>query len=79
MFAFGHNTSVSNTVGRTAYEIVSGTKAQTPMSLNLGLYRNMHKICCSVFCRDLPHHSHSENNLKNHFLTTYYDLNFLIF
>ena len=38
------------------------------MSLKLGLYRNKHKLCCSDFCRDLPSHSHSENNLKNQLL-----------
>ena len=38
------------------------------MSLKLGLYRNKHKLCCSEFCKDLPSHSHSENNLKNQLL-----------
>ena len=38
------------------------------MSLKLGLYRNKHKLCCSDFCKDLPSHSHSENNLKNQLL-----------
>ena len=28
-------------------------------------YRNKQKFCCSEFCKDLPSHSHSENNLKN--------------
>ena len=45
-----------------------GTKPQTPMSLKLRLYRNKHKLCCSEFCKDLPSHSHSENNLKNQLL-----------
>ena len=35
------------------------------MFLKLGLYRNKHKLCCSEFCKDLPSHSHSVNNLKN--------------
>ena len=38
------------------------------MSLKLGLYRNIHKPCCSEFCKDLPSHTHSENNLKNQLL-----------
>ena len=38
------------------------------MSLKLGLYRNKHKLCCSEFCKDLPSHSHNENNLKNQLL-----------
>ena len=41
---------------------------QFPMSLELGFYRNKHKLCCSSFCRDLPSHSHSENSLKNELL-----------
>ena len=45
-----------------------GTKPQIPMSSKLGLHRNKHKLCCSEFCKDLPSHSHSENNLKNQFL-----------
>ena len=67
-FAFAHNTSVNYTTGKTPYEIVFGTKPQIPMSLKLGLYRNKHKLCCSEFCKDLPSHSHSENNLKNQLL-----------
>ena len=67
-FAFAHNTSVNYTTGKTPYEIVFGTKLQIPMSLKLGLYRNKHKICCSDFRKDLPPHSHSENNLKNQLL-----------
>ena len=35
------------------------------MSLKLSLYRNKHKLCCSEFCKNLPPHSHSENNMKN--------------
>ena len=35
------------------------------MSLKLGLFCNKHKLCCSDFNKDLPSHSHSENNLKN--------------
>ena len=66
--AFAHNTSVNYTTGRTPYETVFGTKPQIPMSLKLGLYRNKHKLCCSGFCKDLPPHSHSENNLKNQLL-----------
>ena len=65
MFAFAHNTSVNYTTGKTSYELVFGTKPQIPMSLKLGLYRNKHKLCCSIFCKDLPSHSHSENSLKN--------------
>ena len=67
-FAVAHNTSVNYTTGKTPYEIVFGTKPQIPMSLKLGLYRNKHKLCCSEFCKDLPSHSHSENNLKNQLL-----------
>ena len=48
--------------------IVSGTKPQLPMSLKLGLYLNKHKLCCSEFCKDLPAHSHSENNIKTQLL-----------
>ena len=64
-FAFAHNTSVNYTTRKTPYEIVFGTKPQTPMSLKLGLYRNKHKLCCSNFCKDLPFHSQGENSLKN--------------
>ena len=67
-FAFAHNTNVNYATGKTPYEIVFGTKPQNPMSLKLGLYRNKHKLCCSDFCKDLPPHSHSENNLKNQLL-----------
>ena len=38
------------------------------MSLKFGLCRNKHKLCGSEFCKDLPSHSHSENNLKNQLL-----------
>ena len=34
-FAFAYNTSVNYTIGKTPYEIVFGTKPQTPMSLKL--------------------------------------------
>ena len=64
-FAFAHNTSVNYTTGKTPYEIVFGTKPQVRMSMKRGLYRNRHKHCCSDFCKHLPSHSHSENNLKN--------------
>ena len=67
-FAFAHNTSEHYTTGKTPYEIVFGTKPQIPISLELGNYGNKHKLCCSQFCRDLPSHSHSENNLKNQLL-----------
>ena len=43
-FVFAHNTNVNYTTGKTPYEIVFGTKSQSPMSLNLGLYRNKHKF-----------------------------------
>ena len=66
--AFANNTSVNYTTVKTPYEIVFGTKPQIPTSLKLGLYRNKHKLCCSEFCKDLPSHSHSENNIKNQFL-----------
>ena len=67
-FAFAYNTSVNYTTRRTPYEIVSGTKSQSPMSLKLGLYRKKQKLCCSEICKDLPSHSHSKNSLKNHLL-----------
>ena len=67
-FAFAHNTIVNFTTGKTLHENVFGTKPQIPMSLKLGLYRNEHKLCCSEFCKVLPSHSHSENNLKNQLL-----------
>ena len=67
-FAFAQNTSVKCTTGKIPYEIVFGTKPQILMSLKLGLYRNKHKLCCSDFCKDLPSHSHSENNLRNQLL-----------
>ena len=38
------------------------------MSLELGLYRNKHKVCCSEFCEDLPAHKHSENTMINQLL-----------
>ena len=64
-FALAHNTGVNYTTGKTPYEIVFATEHQISMSLKLGLYRNKHKLCCSEFCKDLPSHSHRENNLKN--------------
>ena len=67
-FAFAHNTSVIYTTGKTPYEIIFGTEPQIPMSLKIGLYRNKHKLCCADFCKDLPPHSHTENNLKNQLL-----------
>ena len=67
-FAFAHNTSVNYTTGKTPYEFVFRTKSQTPMSPNLGLYRNKHKLCCWKFCENLPSHSHSENSLRNELL-----------
>ena len=67
-FAFAHNTNVNDLTGRSPYEIVFGTKPQTPMSLKHGLYCNKHKLCCFKFCKDLPPHSHNENNLKNQLL-----------
>ena len=68
MFAFARHTSVNYTTGKTPYDFVFGTKPQFPMSLKLGLYRNKHKLCCFEFCKDLPFHSHKENNLKNQLL-----------
>ena len=67
-FAFARNRSVNYTTGRTPYENVFGTKPQISLSLKLGLHHHQHKLCCSFFCKDLPSHSHSENNLKNQFL-----------
>ena len=67
-FAFAHNTSVNYTTGKTPYEIVFRTKPQIPMSLKLELYVSKHKLGCSDSCRDLPSHSHVENNLKNQLL-----------
>ena len=67
-FASAHNTSVNYITGKTPHDIVFGTKPQIPMSLKLGLYRNKHKLCCSIFCKDLHSHSHSENILKNELL-----------
>ena len=67
-FFFAHTTSVTYTTGRTLYEIVFGTKPQIPMFLKLGLYRNKHILCSFEFCKDLPSHSHSENNPKNQLL-----------
>ena len=67
-FAFAYNTSVNYTTGKKSFEIVFGKKPQIPMSLKVSLYRNKHKLCCSEFCKDIPSHSHSENNLKNQLL-----------
>ena len=67
-FAFAHNTSVNYTTGKSLYEIVFGTKPQIPLSLKLGLYRNKHKLCCSIFCKDLLSYSHSKNSLNNELL-----------
>ena len=67
-FAFAHNTIVNYTSGKTQYETVFGTNPQNPMSLKLGLYRKKHKLCCSEFCKELPSHSHIENNMKNRLL-----------
>ena len=67
-FAFAHNTSVNYTTGKTPYEIIFGTRQQIPMSLTVGLYRNKHKLCPLEFCKGLPSHSHSRNNIKNQLL-----------
>ena len=67
-FAFAHNTSVNYTTGKTPCEIVFGAKPEIPISVNLGLYRNKHKLCCSDFCIDLPPHTHDENSTKNEIL-----------
>ena len=67
-FALAHITTVNSTTGKTPYETAFGIKPQILMSLKLGLYRNKHKLWCSDFCKDLPSHSHSENNLKNQLL-----------
>ena len=67
-FAFAHKTIVNYKTGQTPYEIVFDTKPQILMSLKLGLYRNKHDLCCSEVFKDLPSHSHSENNLKNQIL-----------
>ena len=67
-FAFAHNTSVNYTTGKTPYEIVFCNKPQIPMSLKLGLYRNKNKNCQSQFCKGLPPHSHSENQVRNELL-----------
>ena len=64
-FAFVHIASVNYTTGKAPFEILSGTKSQVPMFLKLGFYVNKHKLCFSEFYKDLPPHSHSENNLKN--------------
>ena len=66
--AFAHNTSINYTTGKTPYEIVFCNKPRIPISLKLGLYRNKHKICVSPFCKGLPPHSHSENQVKNELL-----------
>ena len=71
IFAFAHNTSVNYTTGNTPYEIVFGRKPQIAVSLKHGLYRIKHKLCCSEFCKNLPSHSHSENNLRNQFLDSF--------
>ena len=57
--------SVNYTTGKTPYEIVFDTKLQIPLSLEHGLYRNKRQLCCSEFCKNLPSHSFSENNVKN--------------
>ena len=67
-FAFAQNTSVNYTTGKTPNEKVIGTKHHFLMSLKLRLYRNKHELCCSEPGKDLPPHSHSENNLKNQLL-----------
>ena len=64
-FAFAHNTSVNDTTGKTPYEIVFGAKAQIPMSVKLGLYRNKYNLSCSEFCTNLPPDTHEENSTKN--------------
>ena len=67
-YVFAHSTSANITTGKIPSKNVFGTKPQFPMSLKLGFYRNKHKLCCSEFSKDLPSHSHSENNLKNQLL-----------
>ena len=65
-FTFAHNKVMKHSTGKKPNEIVFRAKPQTPLSLKLGFYRKKHKFCCSEFSRDLPCHSHGENNLKNH-------------
>ena len=66
--ASAHNTSINYTTGKTPYEIVFGSKPQIPMSVELGLYRNEHKLCCSEFCTYLHPHTHDEDSTKNELL-----------
>ena len=38
------------------------------MSVKLGLYRNIQKLCCSESCTELPPHTRDKNSTKNEFL-----------
>ena len=62
--AFAHNTNVIYTTGKTPYEIVFDAKPQILLSVKLGLCRNKHKLCCSVFRADLPPQTQDENSTK---------------
>ena len=64
-FAFAHNTSVNYGTGQTPYEIVFGQKPQIPLSMKLGLTRNLDLNCSAQFCEGLPSHQHSETFTKN--------------
>ena len=59
-FAFALNTSVNYTNSRTLYEIVFGTKRQSPKTLILGQLRYKNKQWKSEVCNG---HTQSENNL----------------
>ena len=67
-FAHAHNTSKIYITRETPSEKVFETKPQIPMFLKLELYRQKHKLYFSDFCKNLPPHSHCENNLNNQYL-----------
>ena len=75
-FAFAQNTSVNYTTGKMPYEIVFGAKPQIRMSVNLGVCRNKHRICCSEFCTDFTPHTQDVNSRRRSSSGNYFDHNF---
>ena len=49
----------------TPYEKLFGYKPQIPLSLKLGLLRNLDLRCSSQFCENLPAYTHSTQDSEN--------------
>ena len=64
-FAFSHNTTANYSTSMTPYKMVFGYKPQIPLSLKLGLLRNLDLRCSFQFCENLPAHTHSTQDTEN--------------